>query len=146
MRQEAYEAAVRTYTRILENHPHQSRLINDLLHDARLSLKRSQSKDYYKVLGVDRDADNRHIKSAYRKLSKRFHPDKAATHGFSKVEAERNMARVNEAYEVLSDPQLRARFDQGIDPKFPFGLNMHGFRFNPGDPFQNMPVWTGHAM
>jgi DnaJ family protein C protein 3 len=81
-----------------------------------VALKRSKQKDYYKVLGVDRDADPRQIKSAYRKASKLYHPDKAAKQGITKEDAEKKMASINEAYEVLSDPELRARFDRGDDP------------------------------
>lgn len=62
------------------------------------------------------DADERQIKAAYRKASKQHHPDKAAKQGISKEQAEKKMAAINEAYEVLSDPELRARFDQGDDP------------------------------
>ena len=55
-------------------------------------------KDYYKILGVDSDADAKAIKSAYRKLAKQYHPDvnKAA-------EAKEKFASINEAYETLGD-------------------------------------------
>ena len=94
-------------------------------------MRRSKTKDYYKVLGVARDADERQIKSAYRKMSKQHHPDKAAKLGLTKAAAEKKMAEVNEAYEVLSDPELRARFDRGDDP------NSHEQQQNPfhGSPF-----------
>jgi len=76
-----------------------------------------QSKrDYYDVLGVGRDASDTDIKKAYRKLAKQYHPD--VNPGDS--EAEAKFKEVNEAYEVLSDPQKRSRYDQfghaGVDP------------------------------
>ena len=109
-----------------------------------MKLKRSKTKDYYKVLGVAHDADERQIKSAYRKLSKQHHPDKAAKQGIPKDEAERKMAGINEAYEVLSNPELRERFDRGDDPMsneqqqpfhgggFPFGGGGQPFMFQQG--------------
>lgn len=109
---------------------------------AQVALKRSKTKDYYKVLGVAHDADERQIKAAYRKLSKLHHPDKAAKQGLTKEEAEKKMAAINEAYEVLSNPELRARFDRGDDPNSheqpqfhhgsPFGPGGHPFMFHQG--------------
>ena len=97
---------------------------------AQLELKRSKTKDYYKVLGVERDADERQIKSAYRKLSKTHHPDKAVKLGITKEDAEKKMASINEAYEVLSTPELRQRFDNGDDPNSNEPQHQHG-----GNPF-----------
>lgn len=108
--------------------------VNPILNKAQIALKRSKTKDYYKVLGVNNDADERQIKSAYRKASKVHHPDKAAKQGINKEEAEKKMASINEAYEVLSDPELRARFDRGDDPNSQ----------ERGDPFQGSPFGGGH--
>jgi DnaJ-class molecular chaperone len=63
-------------------------------------------KDYYRVLGVDRSADDKAIKSAFRRLARKFHPDVAK----GKDTAER-FKEINEAYEVLSDPEKRRRYD-----------------------------------
>lgn len=83
--------------------------------EAQTLLRRSKEKDYYKVLGVARDADGREIKRAYRKLTKKYHPDKYR--GELKPEAiQTKMSAINEAYEVLSNPELRERFDHGDDP------------------------------
>lgn len=120
---ENYDAAIATLNKAKEStlpsefaQQEAQKLINTLLQEAHVALKRSKQKDYYKVLGIDRDADPRQIKSAYRKLSKLHHPDKAAKQSITKEDSEKKMASINEAYEVLSSPELRARFDRGDDP------------------------------
>ncbi len=81
-------------------------------------------RDYYEVLGVGRDASAEDIKKAYRKLAKECHPD---LHPNDK-QAEARFKELNEANEVLSDPEKRARYDQfGMD-----GPNMGGFGGGPG--------------
>ena len=75
-------------------------------------------KDYYEILGVKRDASDSEIKSAYRKLARKYHPD---LHPDDKECAEK-FKEVNEAYEVLSDPSKKERYDQfghaGVDPNY----------------------------
>jgi DnaJ-class molecular chaperone len=63
-------------------------------------------KDYYKILGVDRKADGKTIKSAYRRLARKYHPDVAKT-----KDATERFKELSEAYEVLSDPEKRRRYD-----------------------------------
>ena len=63
-------------------------------------------KDYYETLGVKRDATDAEIKSAYRKLARKYHPDVNKT-----KEAESKFKDINEAYEVLGDKQKRQRYD-----------------------------------
>ena len=63
-------------------------------------------KDYYKILGVDRSADDKTIKSAYRRLARKHHPDVAK----GKDNADK-FKEIAEAYEVLSDPEKRRRYD-----------------------------------
>ena len=65
-------------------------------------------KDYYQTLGVPRDADEKAVKRAYRKLARRYHPD----HNPGDAAAEAKFKEVTEAYEVLSDPDKRAKFDR----------------------------------
>lgn len=67
-------------------------------------------QDYYKVLGVSRDATEKEIKAAYRKLARQWHPDVHT--GKGKEEAEEKFKLINEAYEVLKDPEKRAKYDQ----------------------------------
>lgn len=134
---EEYEAAVHELEAAKEAKPDKNDIVDPLLRQAQIDLRRSKTKDYYKVLGVARDADERQIKSAWRKLSVKFHPDKAHTHGLTKEDAERKMQQINEAYEVLSDPELRARFDRGDDPNSqerqnPFQQGGSPFMFQQG--------------
>jgi len=88
------------------------------------------SKDLYAVLGLNRDASPEDIKKAYRRLSKEHHPDKhasGATH--AKKEAEHKFKEINEAYEVLSDPEKRRKYDQfgSTGASGPGGFDFSGF-------------------
>ncbi len=65
-------------------------------------------KDYYKILGVSRDADEKEIKKAFRRLAREYHPDMNK----GDKSAEEKFKEVNEAYEVLSDKEKRSRYDQ----------------------------------
>lgn len=80
-----------------------------------------EKRDFYEVLGVSRDADEAAIKRAYRKLAKENHPD---LHPGDKA-AEARFKEINEAYEVLSDQEKKARYDQfghaGVDPNYGAG-------------------------
>ena len=68
----------------------------------------ADKRDYYEVLGVDKGADEATIKKAYRQLAKKYHPDMNPDN----KEAEVKFKEVNEAYDVLSDADKRAKYDQ----------------------------------
>jgi len=130
MAQNEYEEAVRIFSNAVEHAPPTDRSARARLVKAQKLLKQSKAKDYYKVLGVTRDADDRTIKKAYRRLAREYHPDKGGS--------QEKMAEINEAFGVLNDPELKARYDQGDDPNDPTGGQEGGFGHpfaEQGDPF-----------
>ncbi|MEJ2749636.1 MAG: J domain-containing protein [Anaerolineae bacterium] len=80
-------------------------------------------KDYYQILGVSKQADEKEIKRAYRKLAQKYHPDKNP----GDKAAEEKFKTINEAYEVLGNPENRAKYDQ-------LGQNYHRFQQMGGNP------------
>ena len=126
LKDEKYEEAMPLLQKAFEAGGRSDRALAEEIQKAQRLLKQSKQKDYYKVLGVSRDADAAMIKKAYRKKTKTAHPDKGGS-----VEA---MAAVNEAYEVLSNGELRARFDNGDDPNDPQSAQHHHQHFygSPG--------------
>ncbi len=69
--------------------------------------QRYMARDYYEILGVSRDADKEEVKRAYRRLARKYHPDVNKEEG-----AEERFKEINRAYEVLSEPEMRARYDR----------------------------------
>ena len=86
-------------------------------------------KDYYKVLGVEPDASDADIKAAYRKLARKYHPDRS-----KEPNAEEQFKAINEANEALKDPEKRRAYDQ---------VRAGGYR--PGEQFRPPPGWGQHG-
>lgn len=142
---EQFDAAVRTATRAQELRD------DDATRNARAkaeaALKQSKEVNFYKVLGVARDASSREIKKAYRDAALKYHPDKiAADASDADKEAMTNkFQEIATAYEVLSDDETRAKYDAGEDVTNPNAGNQQqqggGFRFPHG--FHGFPGGGG---
>ncbi len=103
----------------------------------------AEKRDYYEVLGVDRNASEDEIKKAYRKLAKKYHPDLNP----DDKDAEAKFKEANEAYEVLSNAEKKAKYDRfghaGVDPNYGagqggYGGGFGGMDFDLGDIFSNI--------
>lgn len=88
-----------------------------------------QKRDYYEVLGIDKNADDAAIKKAYRALAKKYHPDVNP----GDAEAEKKFKEASEAYAVLSDPEKRRQYDQFGHAAFEGGAGAGGFDFSGTD-------------
>src|SRR3984893_15243363 len=95
-----------------------------------------QFRDYYETLGVSKTATAEEIRTAFRKLARKYHPDVAKV----KKAAEEKFKQINEAYEVLSDPEKRTKYDQlganwnqpgGFQPPPQWGEQQPGGGFHP---------------
>jgi curved DNA-binding protein len=84
-------------------------------------------KDYYKIMGVEKTASEEDIKRAYRKLARKYHPDVS-----KETNAEAHFKEINEAYEVLKDPEKRQSYDQ-LGSNWKSGASSQGGGFNPQD-------------
>lgn len=105
----------------------------------------SPKTDYYKVLDISKDADEKTIKKAYRTQTLKYHPDKYKGTDLTPEQIESKMQEINLAYEVLSNKELREQYDRGHDPNNPHagsggggaGAGSGGFNFGGfgGDDF-----------
>ena len=109
----------------------------------------AEKRDYYEVLGVNKSASEDEIKKAYKKMARKYHPDLNPDN----KEAEEKFKEVNEAYEVLSDANKKARYDQfgfaGVDPNYGAGgylrqLFRRRLRFRPAAESQRPPAGREH--
>ncbi|CAD5119919.1 DgyrCDS8498 [Dimorphilus gyrociliatus] len=128
---EQYEEAVNDYQKANQIDKENSR-VHEGLNRAEKLLKQSKKRDYYKILGVKRNANKKEILKSYRQLAAKWHPDKYE--GADKKSAEKAFIDIAAAKEVLTDPEKRSKFDNGEDPldAEEQAQQNHGFHgFNP---------------
>ncbi|XP_050455607.1 dnaJ homolog subfamily C member 3 [Cataglyphis hispanica] len=134
---EMFDDAIREYKDALEIEPNMQRAKQGL-QKAQQRQKLSESRDYYKILGVSRNANKRDIIKAYRKQAQKWHPDNFQE-GEEKKRAQKKFIDIAAAKEVLTDDEKRAKFDQGEDPLDPeSGRHQQGF-----NPFQEFHHFHG---
>ncbi|XP_063069395.1 dnaJ homolog subfamily C member 3a [Engraulis encrasicolus] len=145
LQDEEYEKAIKDFESAGE-HSENDRQIKEGLDRAKRMLKQSQKRDYYKILGVKRTAQKKEIVKAYRKLAQQWHPDNFQDPE-DKKKAEKKFIDIAQAKEVLTDPEMRSKFDQGEDPMDPEsqqGGHGHGHHFHGFNPFQGFnPFGSG---
>ena len=109
---ERYDEALRTFQKAAEDVPEgeNKQKAHQKVKEAQVALKQSKEKNYYKILGLSRNAEKKEIKKAYRELALKWHPDKNPD---NLEEAEAKFQDISEAYEVLSDEELKAKYDRG---------------------------------
>jgi DnaJ family protein C protein 7 len=131
--QERYQEAVDILKEASEQSPNDETIDREL-RSAELELAKSKRKNYYKILGIEKDAGDSEIKKAYRKAALVNHPDKNP----DDPEAEARFKDVGEAYAILSDPQKKYQYDSGADLEQPgmggMGGGMGGM--DPNDIFR----------
>ena len=98
----------------------------------------ADKRDYYEVLGIDKNASESDIKRAYRKMAKKYHPDNNP----GDKKAEEMMKEVNEAYEVLSNPEKKSAYDQFGHAAFEQGGGAGAGGFGGGAPVVVVPTVT----
>lgn len=119
--EEECQKAISDYTEAMEiaerkGDEDMQRDLKKKLQQAQVQLKRSKQKDFYKILNAARDASDSEIKKNYRKAALKWHPDRHANStDEKKKEAEKLFRDINLAYEVLSDPEKKRKYDSGVD-------------------------------
>eukprot|EP00547_Thalassionema_nitzschioides_P001427 CAMPEP_0194203662 /NCGR_PEP_ID=MMETSP0156-20130528/3378_1 /TAXON_ID=33649 /ORGANISM="Thalassionema nitzschioides, Strain L26-B" /LENGTH=534 /DNA_ID=CAMNT_0038929453 /DNA_START=54 /DNA_END=1655 /DNA_ORIENTATION=+ len=113
----ACQSAVNDYEHLLQQcGEDEERDLREKLRTAKIQLKRANQRDLYKILGVGRDATEAEIKKRYRKAALQHHPDRQSNKSEKEQqEAAEKFRDINAAHEILSDPQKRRRYDQGVD-------------------------------
>lgn len=130
--QEEFEEAVSVLEAAAKKH--KDNRLQEAIKAAQKARHEAANPDYYKLLGVPRDASEKQIKLAYRKLAQKYHPDKLKNSTpEEKKRAEVRMGLINRANDVLTDPEKRAQYDRGFDPENPQGHQPFGH--GGGHPF-----------
>ncbi|KJH45683.1 tetratricopeptide repeat protein [Dictyocaulus viviparus] len=129
---ERYDEAIEDF-QTAQQLQEENRRAREGLEKAQKLKKQAGKRDYYKILGLRRNASKRDITKAYRKLAQKWHPDNFNDE-VEKKKAEQKFIDIAAAKEVLSDDEKRAQFDQGIDPLDPESQHGGGSHFHQGFP------------
>jgi len=113
---EEYNEALKDYNRAKELCPGYPD-IDNMIASAQNDNQNKKRKDYYKILGIEKNANDDQIKKAFRKAALKWHPDKNSITPEQKMEAEKMFKDINEAYAVLSDKNKKSIYDSGGDPE-----------------------------
>lgn len=89
--------------------------VQEKLKNAQAAAKRAKKKDYYKILGVSKTAQEPEIRKAYKKLALKWHPDKHQQSDETIAKADKMFREINEAKDVLCDRDMRDKYDNGMD-------------------------------
>ena len=116
--------------------------VDGYLNDANKKTDIARKRYYYAILGIDKNADEKEIKRAYKKMAMKYHPDRNSESEESKKMAEKKFIDVNDAYSVLSDPKKRSMYDQGVDPLNPEEAGGGGVHFG-GDASEILKMFFG---
>ena len=128
-----YDDAVHDFQKVKELDP-SNRDADSLIKEASSLNDQARNRDYYKILGIDRNATPEQIKKAYRKMALKWHPDRNSESEQSKKVAQRKFEDIGDAYAVLSDPKKKEMFDMGVDPLNPQNASgPNGPEFNGGN-------------
>lgn len=131
-----YECSLNCFNRAKQLDP--SMQLEGKIKAVAAEVKKAGKRDFYLVLGVDKKSSTEDIKKAYKKLVYKYHPDKNTGSADDQTQAEKRFKEVTEAYEVLSDPERRKRYDLGLTDDGSGGFNSQGFgggSFNMNDIF-----------
>jgi DnaJ family protein C protein 7 len=113
MKRKEFEDAVRSYDRARQIDRSVSSNIDELIREAKISAKNAKRKDYYGILGVEKQSTTEEIKKAYKKKALAHHPDKNPD---DHENSEKMFKDISEAYTILSNDKKRSMFDNGMDP------------------------------
>merc|ERR1719191_2460339 len=143
MELEEWRTAIADYEKAHEIEP-EDQAIKQQLRNAKIELKKAGRKCLYKILGLTRRASDQEIKKAYKKMALQYHPDRhSGASDQEKAENEIKFKEIGEAFEVLSDPQKKQRWDQG-ETLDEINGNSSGPRSRGGmDPSDIFRMYTG---
>ncbi len=113
-----FENAKKDFEKAKELEPHNKEVLK-YLEEIKKDEKKKKRKDYYKLLEINPDADDNELKRGFRKMAKKWHPDKNFDDPTKKDQSHQMFQDINQAYNILSDAKKRKLYDAGLDPEDP---------------------------